>query len=354
MGNCRSRVWQDREEKGRLHEREMQIEKGVKKSYKRGCKVLVLGSSNSGKSTIMKQMKILHQNGYSDEELMTFRPLIWKNLVECVHAVVEGLEKFDLVPIQPHNKASRRRLMEYTASDDGDFYFDHAIAREAHDLWTDDIIPVLMEHSFEFDLMDSAFYFFENSQRIGQKDYLPSEEDVLRARERSTGITQAQFIEGQLLMHLYDISGPWLEPKQWVHSFESVTSIIFCAALSDYDQLVILNENGMAESLALFDSIVNSYWFLGTSIILFLTKIDIFQRKLLKIPLEKSFPEYTRGSDVRMGAKYILWSFMKLNRARLSVYPHVLDATRTSDIRLVFVTVKETVLQNQSSVSDLL
>lgn len=39
----------------------------------------------------------------------------------------------------------------------------------------------------------------------------------------------------------------------------------------------------MAESLVLFDSVINSRWFLRTSIILFLNKIDVFKNKLPKV-----------------------------------------------------------------------
>lgn len=77
--------------------------------------------------------------------------------------------------------------------------------------------------------------------------------------------------------------------------FEAVTSIIFCVALSEYDQ-VLLEENGqnrMQESLVLFESVINSRWFLRTSVILFLNKIDIFKQKLPKVPLVNYFPEYT-------------------------------------------------------------
>ena len=84
-----------------------------------------------------------------------------------------------------------------------------------------------------------------------------------------------------------------------IHCFEAVTSIIFCVALSEYDQ-VLLEENGqnrMNESLVLFESVINSRWFLRTSIILFLNKIDLFKAKLPKVPLEKYFPEYTGPSD---------------------------------------------------------
>lgn len=94
----------------------------------------------------------------------------------------------------------------------------------------------------------------------------------------------------------------------------------------------------MAESLILFESVINSRWFLRTSIILFLNKIDVFKTKLPKVrpflktyfpefshrhqvPLERYFPEYSGGADINKAAKYILWRFMQTNRARLSVYP---------------------------------
>jgi guanine nucleotide-binding protein subunit alpha len=95
----------------------------------------------------------------------------------------------------------------------------------------------------------------------------------------------------------------------------------------------------MAESLVLFDSVINSRWFLRTSIILFMNKIDIFRHKLrrvshrhdfgrtlrelttVQVPLERYFQEYTGGPNVNKATKYILWRFMQANRAKLSVYP---------------------------------
>jgi hypothetical protein len=48
----------------------------------------------------------------------------------------------------------------------------------------------------------------------------------------------------------------------------------------------------MQEALTLFDSICNSRWFLKTSIILFLNKIDIFKEKLPSHPLIETFSDY--------------------------------------------------------------
>jgi guanine nucleotide-binding protein G(i) subunit alpha len=120
-----------------------------------------------------------------------------------------------------------------------------------------------------------------------------------------------------------DVSGLLSERKKWIHLFESIPSILFCVALSDYNRVVFgeRSSNRMAESLVLFDSVINSRWFGRSSVILFLNKIDIFQQKLPNVPLETFFPEYTGGADVIKGVKYILWRFMQANRARLSVYP---------------------------------
>lgn len=110
-------------------------------------------------------------------------------------------------------------------------------------LWKDPVIPSIVDRSSEFYLMDSAPYFFENVRRIGSPDYVPNEDDVLRARSKTTGIAETRFNMGQLSIHLFDVGGQRSERKKWIHCFEAVTSIIFCVALSEYDQ-VLLEESG--------------------------------------------------------------------------------------------------------------
>lgn len=140
---------------------------------------------------------------------------------------------------------------------------------------------------------------------------------------------------------MFDVGGQRSERKKWIHCFENVTSIIFCVALSEYDQ-VLLEEsnqvsmatmgcprtlrlthekNRMMESLVLFDSVVNSRWFMRTSIILFLNKVDLFRQKLPRSPLSTYFPDYSGGNDVNRAAKYLLWRFNQVNRAHLNLYP---------------------------------
>ena len=40
------------------------------------------------------------------------------------------------------------------------------------------------------------------------------------------------------LCRLFDVGGQRSERKKWIHCFEDVTAIIFCVAMSEYDQVL--------------------------------------------------------------------------------------------------------------------
>jgi guanine nucleotide-binding protein G(i) subunit alpha len=153
---------------------------------------------------------------------------------------------------------------------------------------------------------------------------------------------------GQLSIHLFDLGGQRSERKKWVHHFENVHSIIFVVNLAEYDQVLLeeSSQNRMMESLVLFDSVVNSRWFMRTSVILLLTNVGLFKRKLDRSPLAEYFPDYSGGNDVNRAAKYILWRFNQVNRAHLNLYPHLVEITDTANMRLVFAAIKESLLQS--------
>jgi guanine nucleotide-binding protein G(i) subunit alpha len=150
-------------------------------------------------------------------------------------------------------------------------------------------------------------------------------------------IQYTALLKKSVLIHssMFDVGGQRSERKKWIHCFEAVTCIIFCVALSEYDQVLLeVNTiNRMEESLTLFGSIVNSAWFTRTSIVLFLNKIDIFRRKLLTVPLERYYPDYegiyplcwvltVGGPDPGKAAKYILYRFSQMKqRSDMMVYP---------------------------------
>ena len=54
--------------------------------------MLLLGAGECGKSTIVKQMKIIHDKGYSMEEREMFRDLVFSNVVHSLYTIVINME----------------------------------------------------------------------------------------------------------------------------------------------------------------------------------------------------------------------------------------------------------------------
>jgi guanine nucleotide-binding protein subunit alpha len=174
---------------------------------------------------------------------------------------------------------------------------------------------------------------------------MPDDQDVLRSRVKTTGITETTFIIGDLTYRMFDVGGQRSERKKWIHCFENVTTILFLVAISEYDQLLFEDEtvNRMQEALTLFDSICNSRWFIKTSIILFLNKIDRFKEKLPVSPMKNYFPDYEGGEDYGQACDYILNRFVSLNQHETKqIYTHFTCATDTTQIRFVMAAVNGT------------
>lgn len=73
-------------------------------------------------------------------------------------------------------------------------------------------------------------------------NYVPTDQDVLRSRVKTTGITETTFVIGDLTYRMFDVGGQRSERKKWIHCFENVTAIIFLVAISEYDQVLIEDE----------------------------------------------------------------------------------------------------------------
>jgi len=223
------------------------------------------------------------------------------------------------------------------------------VADAVRGLWNDDGVREAVRRSREFQLNDSATYYFNSLERIGAPGYLPTDQDILRSRVKTTGITETSFKIGELTYKIFDVGGQRSERKKWIHCFENVTALVFLVSLSEYDQMLYEDEsvNRMQEALTLFDSICNSRWFVKTSIILFLNKIDLFAEKLPYSPLGDYFMDYTGGDNYDAACDYLLHAFVSLNQNQASkqIYAHYTCATDTQQIKFVLSAIQDILLQ---------
>ncbi|XP_073706880.1 guanine nucleotide binding protein (G protein), alpha activating activity polypeptide O, a isoform X5 [Garra rufa] len=332
-------------------DRSKAIEKNLKEdgiTAAKDVKLLLLGAGESGKSTIVKQMKIIHEDGFSGDDVKQYKPVVYSNTIQSLAAIVRAMDTLGLEYGDKERKLTSRVYIHLAeAAKEGSLPKELLSAMIR--LWSDSGIQECFSRAREYQLNDSAQYYLDSLDRIGAADYQPTEQDILRTRVKTTGIVETHFTFKNLHFRLFDVGGQRSERKKWIHCFEDVTAIIFCVALSGYDQVLHEDEttNRMHESLKLFDSICNNKWFTNTSIILFLNKKDIFEEKIKKSPLSICFPEYT-GSDTFMEAVgYIQSQYESKNKSvEKEVYSHITCATDTNNIQFVFDAVTDVIIAN--------
>lgn len=309
-------------------------------------KLLLLGAGASGKSTLFKQMINIYGKGFPEAERKTYTNIIYNNVLTamktlCLHSSRFGEVSPDL--------AEGKALIESDLKEDQPV--DEVLGAHIKSLWLDPTIQECYAHQAEFQLNDSAKYFFDQIDTIATMGYIPSEQDVLHARAPTTGIVENHFeIDGNAFK-MFDVGGQRNERKKWIHCFENVTAVLFVAALSEYNQVLYEDEcqNRMVESLQLFDEIVNSKYFKETSMILFLNKRDVFAEKIEQHPLADWFPEFAGvGSNTfEAAAGWIKEQFeiRNLDPASKTIYTHVTCATDTNNVTAVFSAVKDIILR---------
>ena len=352
------------EDKATRHSREIDsfLERHHAK-YKAIHRLLLLGAGESGKSTLVKQMKILHQNGFQDAERLEMVKDIRRNVREAVVTVLTAMDtieprvKLDL----RENRGRAEWLLNYATCNEfayPDEFYDHVNA-----LWCDKGFLQCYQRSNEFQLIDSAKYFFDRVDEIRKRDYTPTDQDILRCRVLTTEITETKFTIGtkpgkMVTFHMFDVGGQRDQRRKWIQCFNDVTAIMFVVSCSSYD--IALREdhtqNRLQESIELFQQIWNNRFLKYVSIILFLNKQDLLSDKIMagKSKLEDYYPEFARyktpdkavkdGPDEVLRAKYFIRDiFLSIASDRKDTvhedhdcYPHFTCAVDTKNIERIF------------------
>ncbi|XP_026177378.1 guanine nucleotide-binding protein subunit alpha-14 [Mastacembelus armatus] len=338
---------EDRENQRISEEIEKQLRKD-KKDSRRELKLLLLGTGESGKSTFIKQMRIIHGGGYTDEDKRTYAKLVFQNIYTSMQTMIRAMETLSISFSDSQNQSNASAVLEVEV--DKVEELEQSLAAAIKSLWNDGGIQECYDRRREYQLSDSTKYYLSELDRISEPSYLPDLQDILRVRVPTTGIIEYPFDMENVIFRMVDVGGQRSERRKWIHCFENVTSIIFLVALSEYDQVLAEcdNENRMEESKALFKTIITYPWFQRSSVILFLNKTDILQEKIVYSHLATYFPEFTGPQQDPVAAQeFILKMYQEQNPDKeKTLYAHFTCATDTENIRFVFVAVKDTILRH--------
>ncbi|XP_010896421.1 guanine nucleotide-binding protein subunit alpha-13-like [Esox lucius] len=324
---------------------------------KRLVKILLLGAGESGKSTFLKQMRIIHGQDFDQQAREEFRATIYSNVIKGVRVLVDAREKLHIPWGSPENQVHGDNVMSFDTRSammvqgqvETDVFLKYLPSIQA--LWADSGIQHAYDRRREFQLGESVKYFLDNVEKLGDPSYIPSQQDILLARKPTKGIHEYDFEIKSVPFKIVDVGGQRSERRRWFECFDSVTSILFLVSSSEYDQVLMEDRqtNRLRESLNIFETIVNNRVFLAVSIILFLNKTDLLEEKVSNVSLKQYFPEYT-GPDHSLPdvQKFLVDCFRWKRRdpTQKPLYHHFTTAINTENIRLVFRDVKDTILHD--------
>nr|XP_022911698.1 guanine nucleotide-binding protein G(q) subunit alpha-like isoform X1 [Onthophagus taurus] len=162
-----------------------------KRDARRELKLLLLGTGESGKSTFIKQMRIIHGAGYSDDDKRGFIKLVYQNIFMAMQSMIRAMDllKIRYAESSSIEKAELIRGVDYETVTT----FEPPYVDAIKDLWNDSGIQECYDRRREYQLTDSAKYYLMEIDRVAATDYLPTEQDILRVRVPTTGIIEYPF-----------------------------------------------------------------------------------------------------------------------------------------------------------------
>ncbi|VDK77922.1 unnamed protein product [Litomosoides sigmodontis] len=347
MGSCQSQEAQEQLARNKAIEKQLNQDKRTGSSI---VKLLLLGAGECGKSTVLKQMQILHSNGFTEGEINERKAVVYNNTVTSMYAILKAMDSIIHIPLDDPSKEPEKEIVfRVVEAGDESKPFTDELAKALVSLWNDKNVQKAAHMRSEYQLNDSAQYFLDSVMRIHEPGYRPTEQDILFSRVATTGVVEVKFKIKELDFRVFDVGGQRSERRKWIHCFDNVESIIFITAVSEYDQVLFEDEttNRMIESMQLFSSICNSTWFLSTAIILFLNKKDLFAEKIQRVNITTAFPDYEGGQNYEEAMSFIKMKFseLNLNPDKKTIYMHETCATDTNQVQLVITSVIDTIIQ---------
>lgn len=197
-------------------------------------KILLLGAGECGKSTVVKQIKLIWKvgGGPSAREKQESCLALRRNCIEAIQTLLEASKNLKI----PLSTSTLQTDFDYLVGLDSNTPMTSDIAIKIHGLWSDGGIKSTFARRDEYWNMDATPYYLNEVLRIAEDDFEPTEDDMVMARVRTTGIVVTNVSEAPFTYQVVDVGGQRSERRKWIHCFDDVRAIIFLEGLAGYNQ----------------------------------------------------------------------------------------------------------------------
>lgn len=255
-------------------------------------KILILGTSEDGKTTIVNQLKFIG-NGratLSPNLLHFYQRNLRRNCIAALQELVVAAERLK-IPFE--SEAIRAIALEASQVTDEVVFTPH-FAEKMTALWNSSCIQETFRRKSEFWCLDSTEYLLQEIERFSREDFQPTIEDVVRLRAKTTRMYASKLVDQQYMYYIVDVGGQRKFREQWLEQYINTNALIYVASLSGYAQVLHEDKyvNRLHESLSVFEEVVINPVLSSVPIILFLNKKDVFSLLIKKNSLRNCFSEY--------------------------------------------------------------
>jgi len=321
-------------------------------------KILLLGAGESGKSTIVKQLKLIHKHKIEQKEKKVVAQGLHQNVLDCMKALINQVKVYGEHELTPDEHKTAAEVESYNDQE----RLTPELGERILALFQSKAVQHAYSKKNEFWLLDSFEYYLDNLPRFCTPDFEPTEEDVVMARIRTTGIVvtnlkqklvrESKHEPEYLDFEVVDVGGQRNERKKWMHCFDDVRAVLFIVNLAGYDQVLFEDnsKNRMVEELELFQKVTHNKIFETTPIFLFLNKKDLFEVMIQKVDMKTRFAEYDGGKNLRPALDFVQRKFEEKLPAGKKITIEFVSARVKADIRAAFNTVKKTLYEDNRDV----
>ncbi|XP_042305693.1 guanine nucleotide-binding protein G(i) subunit alpha-2-like [Sceloporus undulatus] len=140
-------------------ERSKMIDKNLREDGEKAArevKLLLLGAGESGKSTIVKQMKIIHEDGYSEEECRQYKAVVYSNTIQSIMAIIKAMGNLQIDFGDPARADDARQLFALSCTAEEQGIMPEDLSNVIRRLWADNGVQACFNRSREYQLNDSA------------------------------------------------------------------------------------------------------------------------------------------------------------------------------------------------------
>ncbi|KAF8526541.1 guanine nucleotide binding protein, alpha subunit [Hysterangium stoloniferum] len=202
-------------------------------------------------------------------------------------------------------------------------------------------------------------YFLNDLKRIIAPEFSPTDDDILRTRIRTMGVSETRFkVESGpdkgLTWAVFDVGGSRNQRAAWIPYFDDVDTIIFIAPVGHFDQFLEEERgvNCLRDTFELWELIVSNKLLAMADMILFLNKYDILVQKLeMGVKFSKFVTSYKDRNDAEAVSRYLQKKFVAVHQQRCPtsnriLQVHLTSVTDRSGTATLITHCRETVLRN--------